>query len=196
MIKKASDAGVEQKIADFEILSGESADYLRDIYQASPKAFSHYMQFQNGMGQHNEAAPKDAMAVASIAAMRQQDCGPCMQITVRFAEMNGVDRDIIEAAVRGENDRLPGLLQNVLLFADAVARREVASTDHDDVLRTAYGQSGMVDLAFAIASAGVYPTLKRALGHGLACTSVKVGDTIIPMASETTTHPDHADAVA
>ena len=187
---------IAKDIADFEALSGQSADYLRDIYEASDEAYLNYTKFQTGIGQHNETAPKDAMAVASIAAMRQQDCGPCMQITVRFAEMNGVDRDIIEAAVRGESDRLPGLLQNVFLFADAVARRDASSTDYDDVLRAAYGDSGMVDLAFAIASAGVYPTLKRALGHGLACTSVKIGHTIIPMAPETVTHPDHAHAVA
>jgi len=175
------DRWVEHRIGGFEALTGQSAAYLRDIYRASKPAFFKYLMFQTGMGQHRTAAPAEALAVASVAVMRQQDCGPRLQISLTLAENQGVSSKLLEAAAARDLAGLPDPLDTVFLFAEAVTRSDWNSAHYEQILRDHYGDAGMVDLAFAIASAAVYPTLKRALGHGNACTSVSIGGKVVPV---------------
>lgn len=170
---------VENKIKGLERLTGQSADYLRDIYRGSKPAFFKYLMFQQGIGAHHSAAPADALAVAAIAVMRHQDCGPCMQITMTFAEMEQVDVTILQAAFERDLDALPAPLGTVYLYAEAVARSDWKSADYEPLVREHYGDAAMIDFALRIASSAVYPTLKRALGHGHACTSVTIGGKVM-----------------
>ncbi len=186
---------VENRIKGFEDLTGQSADYLRDIYEGSHSAFFKYLMFQQGIGAHQSAAPSDALAVVAIAVMRQQDCGPCMQITMTFAEMENVDEAVLRAAFDRDLDALPAPLDMVYLYAEAVVRSDWKSADYEPLVRAHYGDAAMVDFALRIASSAVYPTLKRALGHGHACTSVKIGGKVMA-APRVETHDETVAAVA
>ena len=146
------DQSVETKIAGLEDLTGQSADYLRDIYRASPAAYAAYEAFQNGIGQYQENAPSDALAVAAIAVMREQDCGPCMQISVTFAVMEGVDAAVLQAAFQRNLDALPAPLDTVYLYAEAVAKSDWNSAEYEPLLREHYGDAAMVDFALRIAA--------------------------------------------
>jgi hypothetical protein len=50
----------------------------------------------------------------------------------------------------------------------------------DEIVRR-WGERGLVSLAFAIAGARIYPTVKYALGHGQACSRVRIGDAELPV---------------
>jgi hypothetical protein len=61
-------------------------------------------------------------------------------------------------------------------FTRAVLRHDLATGDslRAEVL-SRWGQEGVVSLAFALSAARVFPTLKYALGYGMACSRVRVG---------------------
>jgi hypothetical protein len=44
----------------------------------------------------------------------------------------------------------------------------------DEIVRR-WGKAGLVDIAMALTTARMYPTLKYALGHGKTCSRVTVG---------------------
>jgi len=60
-------------------------------------------------------------------------------------------------------------------FARAVLSRDIALGDRlREEIVSRWVQRAVISLAFAVASARVFPTLKYALGHGKACVRVRV----------------------
>ena len=63
---------------------------------------------------------------------------------------------------------LPGFLQEVCEFAESVSK----GWDHPDArakINERFGAEGLTELAFAIAAARVFPTIKRAMGYAQSC---------------------------
>ena len=164
---------VERTISRQEHDFGQKMDYLRDIAGASLSAFFKFGMFVP-MSRHRSAASPETSAVALIAAMQHEDCGPCLQITVDHALAEGVDPKIVKAALAGDREALPSPLGEVYRFAEAVASGSPQATALSESLRERLGRTVLVDLALGIASARVFPTLKRALGHAKSCSVVRV----------------------
>ncbi len=55
-----------------------------------------------------------------------------------------------------------------------------------------WGERGLVTLAFAIASARVYPTVKYALGYGQACRRVAIAGETVAVAKHASSGPQLA----
>lgn len=146
---------------------GVSLDYLRELVRASGPAFLKLLLI-GPISQHRQRLPRPAFHVARIAATQAEDCGTCLEIVLHYARRDGLDARFLTAAVRRDPDELPADLQTVMQFATTVA-----GGDDDPLLRAnlrrRYGDAAVVELALAIATARVFPTLKRALGHATAC---------------------------
>lgn len=164
---------VEKQLAKSEREMGENLDFVRDIYRASPKAFLKFTRFIP-FSRHRHAAPAEAYFIARIAAVQQEDCGPCVQTGVNQALEAGVPRELIAAALAGDEARLEPALAKVRRFAIAVARLDPAAEGLRLDLVAEYGQPAMVEIAIAIAAVRVFPTLKRGLGHAQSCALVTV----------------------
>lgn len=151
---------------------GASMDYLRHVLDVSPAAFLRFasiMPFANS----RKALPPPAWFVAQIVALRAEDCGPCLQITVNLARQQKVASEIVQAAVDGHVDGLPTELANVYRFAQSV----VDGNDDDalrETVRKKYGERGLIEIAYAIASSRIPPTVKRALGYAKSCQAVTI----------------------
>lgn len=163
---------VERTITRQERGFGQSMNYLRDVAGSSIGAFFKYAMFIP-MSRHRKAATPETSAVAWVAAMQQEDCGPCLQIAVDLALAAKVDRAVIRAALAG-GEALPEPLGEVYRYARAVASGSAEANALSDALREKLGRDVLVDLALGIASARVFPTLKRALGHARSCSLVRV----------------------
>lgn len=151
---------------------GESMDYLRHIVEVSPAAFFRFasiMPFANS----RKTLPKEAWYVAQIVALQHEDCGPCLQIAVNLARQQGVAVELIRLALNKDVDNLPQDLSNVYNFAQSVM---LGNEDEGlrDKLRERYGDRGLIELAYAIASARIPPTVKRVLGYATSCRSVEI----------------------
>ena len=149
---------------------GGSMDYLRHIVDTSPTAFLRFasiLPFANS----RKKLPKDAWFAAQLIAVQHEDCGPCLQITVNLAKQAKIDAAFISAVLDHRFEDLPEDIVHVCKFASAVV-----SGDGDSSLRHRirdhYGERGLIELAYAIASSRIPPTVKRALGYAESCSTM------------------------
>ncbi len=151
---------------------GENLDYMRDIAGSSPGAFYKFGLFL-AFAKHRKAAPLDAYFLASIGALQHEDCGPCLQIAVNEALAAGVSPVILSAAISGG----AGLSPDQKLYLE-FGRAVSANAPEAEELRLKVAEklslAAMVDLAIAVASARVFPALKRGLGRAQSCALVQV----------------------
>ena len=136
---------------------GESVDYLHHVVDISPAAFLRFctiLPFANS----RKVLPKNAWFVAQIVALQAEDCGPCLQIGVNLARQSGVDAALLRAVVDGNVHDMPPEMVDVLQFTRSV----IAANDDDtlrETLRQRYGERGLIELAYAIASSRIPPTV-------------------------------------
>ncbi len=164
---------VERHLRTAESELGESMDFLRDIYRASPAAYLKYVLFMP-MSAHHRSLPAAVLHVARLTASLEEDCGSCAQIAINQALKDGIDPEMLNALVHGRPERLPDELIDVHLFVRAVITHNSREAELRQTMASRYGPAGMVDLAFAIAGARVYPTVKRVFGHGESCARLRV----------------------
>ncbi len=165
LIAKRLDAG-EREL-------GASVEYLRWILDRSLRLFFKFTKFLS-FAQHRRACPANPYLVAMIVATRHYDCGPCVQIGVNMARKAGVPIEQIRAAVEGRPDDLPEELADAYRFAEAVVTMSGSEEELREKIRARYGDEGLIELAYAIACGGVFPTVKRALGYARSCSLVPV----------------------
>jgi hypothetical protein len=165
---------IRRRIASFERDFDYDMNYARDIYDASPRAFFRFSKIP-GISNYREEAPKEAWYAAKLAATLTEDCGPCTQLVVKMAERDGVSAAAIRAVLTSDEGAMPADASLGFHFAQAVLVRDIGESDRlrREVVAK-WGKKGLVSLALAIAAARVYPSVKYALGHGHACTKVRL----------------------
>lgn len=154
--------------------TGENADFAREIYDAAPGGFWRF-GFFIPMSRYRKVVPAEAFAVAKIAAVHAEDCGPCLQTAVNLATADGVAPEIIRAAVTRDLGALDDRTRAAFEFAEAVVARDIRSEELRPLIERWWGKAGVVELALVISATRVFPTVKRALGHGQACSRVVIG---------------------
>jgi alkylhydroperoxidase family enzyme len=164
---------VRRKIRSGEKRLGVSMDYLRHMYEHAPDAFWKFTKLMPAT-QYRQKLPAAPYHLARLVATRHDDCGPCTQIVVNLAKEDGVEPAILKAALAGEVDELPESLRDVYRFAEAVVTASGDAEKYRERLRKVFGEEAVVELALAIATARIFPTLKRGLGYAKSCSAVKV----------------------
>lgn len=153
---------------------GESMDYLRHVLDTSRVAFLRFastMPFANS----RKVLPKDAWYTAQFVSLQQEDCGPCLQIAVNLAQQDMVDHETIRAVLDGDKNRLSKELSDVYEFAESIVSSNLNDDDAlRELMRDRYGDRGLIELSYAIASSRVPPTVKRVLGYATTCKNVTI----------------------
>ncbi len=164
---------IENKIIEwFERRLGQDMDYFRDLLGSSRLAFWKFGLF-NRIADHGRHTPAELRHLARLGAMHGEDCGPCTQIVVTLARRDGVARELLSAALAG-GQALPPLERDAYRFGRAVSAGEAGIEELRDRLEAALGRAGLVELAYAVAMARVYPAFKRGLGYGQSCALVEI----------------------
>jgi hypothetical protein len=166
------------------------ASYMRDIIDASPRAAWLFSRAA-ALGQFRRDVPLEPWYAAGITAVRHEDCGPCTQLGVAMAERAGVNPAVLRAVLADKPEAMPPEVALVWKFTRATLAHDTAADEYRDAIVKRWGRRGLISLAFAIAAARIYPTVKYALGHGRACVRVVVGGT--PMLSDHGRVSDAAD---
>jgi hypothetical protein len=156
------------------------AAYAREILDASMPAFLKFALFQ-AMAAHRDGVPREAWFAAKLAAVMKEDCGPCAQLVLDTALQAGVRPQILAALVRQDfpaagRDAALGFRYGLAVSSNTPDAAEIAAE-----AQAKFGKRGQVSLAMAVASARVYPTLKRAMGHGAVCRRLSVLGDAIPV---------------
>ena len=164
---------LSRQITAFERTWSYDAAYLREVLTVSPWAFLKF-SLVGSLG-HGRRAPPDAVAAAGIVGTLAEDCGPCTQIGVDMAARGGVAAHVLRAILAGDEAAMGETAHLAWRFARAVLARDMETADplRDDIRRR-WGNGALVDIALALTTARMYPTLKYALGHGKTCARVTV----------------------
>ncbi len=171
-------AYLHRRIAKMERSYGYDGTYMHEMLDASLAAFVKFALFQI-MSAHRDGVPKEAWLAARIAAALAEDCGPCTQLVVDMALRDGMPGAGIAALLRGDIEQAGAEAALGFRYGMAVATNAAAALELVETARQRYGARGLVSLSFAVASARVYPSLKRGLGHGMACSRISVDDVTI-----------------
>lgn len=159
-------------IARQEARLGAPLDYLRTVADSSTAAFAKFGAFAPLAG-HRAVTPPIVWHLARLAATQVQDCGTCVQVIVNQARADGVPASILQAVLAEDESRLDDAERLALRYGRAVAQRDDALTVVGEV-RDWFGQDILVELALGVATAQMFPILKRGLGQDLACSLVTI----------------------
>lgn len=164
---------LEKKFKAFEETTGESADYIREILQHTPKGLFLFFLFMP-LTYFRGKLSKEAFHIARIYTIKHEDCGPCLQTVVTLAVLDGVDPGLIQLLLENEMSAFPNTLRVVADFTQAVLERKPNLDDTRAAVIQIFGERAVAELALAIASVRVYPVVKRAMGYARSCSLVQV----------------------
>ena len=173
---------LNRQMQAFEQKFDYDMSYARDILGAGFGAFWSFSRIL-GPANYRKDAPLDAWYAAKIAAAVAADCGPCTQLVVNMAEREGVSAANLRAILANDEQAMTPDAALGLRFAQAVVARDLAKADtlRAEVVQR-WGRRALVSVALTIATSRVFPDVKYALGHGHACTLVRVAGASAPLA--------------
>lgn len=161
-----------QFIEDFEAHYQYDAGFMKEMVQHAPNAYDHFQQFLP-MARHREQLPLEVYWIAKLAAMMVEDCGACLQLNVRMAREQEVGVDLIQSTLAG-GKQLPEHLQAVFHYAQQVAGQGNVDADLMQQIQNRYSRGQLLEMGLCIASAKVFPTIKRAINEKPSCALIKV----------------------
>jgi hypothetical protein len=170
---------IRRRLDAFQRKFDYNLDYARDILDADLTAFLRFARL-GGLSVYRRDVPLDTYYAVKLTGTLSEDCGPCTQLMVAMALHDGVAPQVVAGVLGRNEDRLDDAVRLGVRFARATLAHDPAADELRDDIVGRWGPRGLVSLAFAIAAARVYPTLKYALGHGKTCQRIVVaGETIM-----------------
>jgi AhpD family alkylhydroperoxidase len=155
------------------------AGYVHEIIDTSTPIALKFTLFQM-LAAPTKDVPADVLYPACVAAAVSEDCGPCAQLVVKMALKAGVSPRTITALLRGDLEVAGRDAELGFRYGIAVAQNTADAVSLSEEVERRFGKRALVTLSFAVAFGRVYPTVKRGLGHGAACTKIAVGkETVI-----------------
>jgi hypothetical protein len=153
------------------------------MIDTDPRALMIFGKVQ-GLSRYRKDVPLAPYCAAGLIAVMAEDCGPCTQLGIDMAERQGVDPAILRAVVARDYQAMPYDVALAARFTEATLRHAPETDDLRQEVVRQWGKRGLISLSFRILAARMYPTLKYALGHGQACTRLKIGGETRPVLRE------------
>jgi hypothetical protein len=145
------------------------SDYLRDLVAISPMAAVRFMA-ATALTAKPRAADRTLWHAAKVATGLHDGCGPCAQLALDMAAAAGLAAADLAALVAHDEGAMSEPARHGWLFAHAVlAGDAVALAVEREWVEGVCGRQGLADVALAVAGVRLYPVVRRALGHGEAC---------------------------
>jgi hypothetical protein len=160
------------EIDNFEAHYKYDSTYMRELLDHSLEGFAKFNSFLP-LSSHMEKLKPEEYWVAKLAAMQVEDCGECLQLNVRMALEAGIARALLHAAIQGGQE-LPEQLRDVFNYARSVANHEMVDNDLMNRIETRFDKGAMLEFGLCIATAKVFPTIKRAVGYTRTCSLVEI----------------------
>lgn len=147
--------------------------YAREMLDIDLGAFMRFARV-TAISKYRRGVPADVFHAAGLTTVMSEDCGPCSQLTVTFAERDGVSAETLRAVARGDTAAMSGDVRLAVQFTRAVLAHDLRADALREQVVARWGKRGLLSLAFIMVGARMYPTLKYALGHGRACSRLQI----------------------
>jgi AhpD family alkylhydroperoxidase len=164
---------MHRMVRTFEAMSGTVSEHMHFIADVSVSAFINLMMVSR-MARQRHVLPPDALHLARVLSAQHRDCGSCVQSNVNLALRDGVEPQWLSAALRQQPEALPPELRDIYEFTRHILDNTHGEAELRDVLRKRYGDRGLIDLAYGIASAQIFALTKQALGFATSCSRIEV----------------------
>jgi hypothetical protein len=171
---------IQRRLRAFERKFNYDASYSHAILDADLSAFILFAKVA-GFAHYRKDVPRDVHCAVALTVALSEDCGPCTQLGVTLALRDGVAPETISAVLRADDAAMPDDVRLGVRYARAVLARSAEAESLREELTKRYGERGLLSLAFAITGARIFPTMKYALGHGIACQRIVVQGETIPV---------------
>ena len=143
--------------------------YIRHLLETDPTAYKVFEAFLPMAGYHGEA-PIDVIFTAKLCAMQGQDCGACLQPTIRQALEAGLAPEVVRAILgMGDEALLPPHLEQIQRFVRALSIEDGETQALREAIRETHGEGTLVALSLVVAACGVFPAIKRVFGLFESC---------------------------
>ncbi|MFO1464106.1 MAG: hypothetical protein U1F66_10040 [bacterium] len=162
---------LHRAIRRFERENDYDAAYLHAMADNSPALAWRFYRFAQ-LAHYGKKTPPPLLALARIAAIRAEDCGPCLQLAIDFGLQAGLDATSLETAVR-HPESLSGEARLIFDFATAVAKNSETVEALRAQIEERHGAEVLTELAMTIAYSRVYPAVKRAMGYAKSCQLIR-----------------------
>ncbi|BBM01255.1 hypothetical protein [Microbulbifer sp. GL-2] len=165
----------QQRLQEMDAFSDKyryDMDYLKEFLRSSPKGYEKFANFQP-LSMHREFLPLDIFWVSKLAAMQVADCGACLQLNVRMALEADVDPTVVKACIQGGSN-LPETLKDIFDFSTALASYKNIDPVLDERISVQLDTKQRIELGVSVATASVYPAIKRAMGHTQSCSLIEI----------------------
>jgi hypothetical protein len=161
-------AGVPDRamLAAIDKLSPDESAYFHELAAASGGAFEKFKHLMPAT-MHRYEAPADMFHMARIGATLVEDCGPCALTAAQGALQDGVDPDLVNAALSANPPE--GDLKSAFVFGAAIAQQSADAFALGDTIEAGWGRIVRLELAMTAATVRSYPAMKRGLGLTKAC---------------------------
>jgi hypothetical protein len=147
-------------------MSPDESEYFHEMAGAPGNAFEKFVNLMPAT-MHRFEAPADMFHMARIGATLVEDCGPCALTAANGALQDGVDSELVNAALKAEPPE--GDLQTAFVFGAAIARQAAEAFTLGDAIEAQYGRTVRLELAMTAATVRAYPAMKRGLGLSKSC---------------------------
>ena len=145
--------------------------FIHDLAAAGGFAVEKFQHFMP-VTMHRYHAPADLLHMARLGATLHEDCGPCAIDAAQGALMDGVPRDLVNAALTRQPPA--GDLAQAFAFGQALAANTPEVGDLGDAIEAQYGRAVRTELTLTAATVRSYPAIKRGLGYAQACSAVRL----------------------
>lgn len=161
-----------QEIDQFESHYQYDGTYMRELLEFTPEGFIKFDHFMP-LASHQGTLDPETYWIAKLAAMQVEDCGDCLQLNIRMALENNVSKQVIESVLNGGNG-LASDLRDLYDFATHVADHAVIENELMERINASFNKTARLEIALCIATAKVFPTIKRTLGYTKNCRLVEI----------------------
>ena len=162
-----------ETIAFFKAHYHYDTTYMEEMLSSSPKSYEVFENFLP-MATFTNKAPLDAINVARITAIINEDCGTCAQLYVDLALEAGLDKEIVKEIVFNNGQNLPTQLKDLYNFTLCVSNSETIEEALYAKMNEYYSKEVLVEISLAIAATKVFPTIKRVLNLAQSCSLIKL----------------------
>ena len=149
------------------------ATYLREVADVSGGGALRIGLLLPMLSGYRAGCPVDLWAGAAIASTREGDCGPCLQLVIDMAIESGANPDGLRTALQGD----PAAAGDTGLgfrFALAAINDDENLEELRSEIRRKFSDRALVSLSITAATGRTWPVIKRGLGHGHLCQSVRI----------------------
>jgi hypothetical protein len=147
--------------------TGVKLDYARKILATNTRLFLRYGKIFAFLDP-NAFVPTDAYHAARICGAMNADCGTCVEAEVNLAQRAGVSDEVIRGVLNRDAASLGDKLAAVVELSLHITRFEDNPVARENVVLH-YGETGLIELAYAMNGAALLPGIKRAMGYATSC---------------------------